>query len=66
MTSSHYDIFIYCTCLSTDVDECESNPCENDATCTDAVNMYTCTCADGYTGTHCETGEAILSFTVVT
>ncbi|KAI0239341.1 Mucin-like protein [Lamellibrachia satsuma] len=27
----------------------------NGATCTDAVNSYTCGCADGYTGTHCET-----------
>jgi len=40
-----------------DIDECSSNPCQNGATCNDAVNMYTCTCAAGYTGRHCETSE---------
>jgi hypothetical protein len=43
------------SCLS-DIDECLSNPCQNGATCTDFVNHYTCTCSDGYTGVHCETG----------
>ncbi len=42
--------------LFADIDECASNPCLNGATCTDAVNSYTCTCVAGYTGTHCETG----------
>ena len=39
-----------------DIDECSSTPCQNSATCNDAVNAYTCDCAAGYTGTHCETG----------
>ena len=30
----------------------------NGATCTDAVNAYTCACVAGYTGPHCETGES--------
>ena len=30
-------------------------PCLNGATCTDEVNGHTCTCADGFTGVHCET-----------
>ena len=42
--------------LLTEINECLSSPCMNDATCTDNVNSYTCTCADGYTGTNCETG----------
>ena len=51
-----------CACFKTgmfsvaDIDECSSNPCLNGATCTDAVNQYTCGCVAGYTGTHCETG----------
>ncbi|KAK2172864.1 hypothetical protein NP493_923g00015 [Ridgeia piscesae] len=38
-----------------DIDECASSPCENDATCADAVNLYTCHCVVGYMGTRCET-----------
>ena len=40
-----------------DVDECDSSPCANGATCTDSadnsagipVHAYKCTCAAGYT-----------------
>ena len=40
----------------TDVNECESSPCENCGTCNDnKVNMFTCDCVGGYTGTTCET-----------
>ena len=40
-----------------DIDECDSNPCRNGATCADDVNQYSCICVDGYSGTHCETGN---------
>ena len=40
-----------------DINECNSDPCQNGATCTDEVNGYACGCADGYTGTLCETGN---------
>ena len=37
-----------------DIDDCNSHPCENGATCSDAgVNNYTCTCMDGYEGKNC-------------
>ena len=39
-----------------DINECASNPCANKATCVDGVNLYRCTCVEGYTGTRCETG----------
>ena len=42
------------TC-STDVNECESNPCHNGATCTDGPDSYNCTCALGFSGSNCET-----------
>ena len=51
---------LQCDILLIDIDECSSNPCMNGATCTDAVNSYTCACVAGYTGTHCETGEGLL------
>ena len=43
-----------------DVNECESSPCMNNATCNDDVDGYTCNCADGFTGTHCETGTIMV------
>ena len=42
-----------------DIDECQSDPCQNGATCNDQVNAYTCDCADGYTGNDCESGNNI-------
>ena len=39
-----------------DIDECASSPCQNGSTCNDMLSGYNCTCAEGYTGTHCETG----------
>ena len=42
-----------------DINECSSSPCLNGATCTDAVNSYTCGCVAGYTGTHCVTGDSL-------
>ena len=40
-----------------EIDECLSSPCDNGGTCTDLLDGYSCTCVDGYTGSHCETGE---------
>ena len=38
------------------IDECLSNPCQNDGTCQDGDASYNCTCASGYHGTNCEAG----------
>ena len=43
--------------IISDINECVSNPCENAGVCVDGMDGYTCTCAPGYTGTHCETGK---------
>ena len=51
-------LFIY---FRIDIDECASNPCQNDGICEDGDNSYTCTCVSGYTGPNCETGKIVFS-----
>ena len=49
-----------------DINECHSDPCMNGGTCVDGTFQYTCTCVNGYTGTHCETGMTVVqSFSLV-
>lgn len=43
--------------FSTDIKECNSNPCKNGAQCEDEVNGFSCACLPGFTGNQCEIGE---------
>ncbi|KAA8588676.1 hypothetical protein FQN60_010021 [Etheostoma spectabile] len=38
----------------TNPDDCEDNDCENNSTCIDGVNNYTCVCPPNYTGDLCD------------
>ena len=38
-----------------EINDCNSDPCENGGTCTDLVNAYSCACVPGYTGDDCAT-----------
>lgn len=38
------------------INECQSNPCRNQATCVDGLNSYSCKCRPGFSGRRCETG----------
>ncbi|XP_067680460.1 protein jagged-1-like [Haliotis asinina] len=35
------------------IDDCASNPCQNNGTCIDGVNSYQCICMDGWEGALC-------------
>ena len=43
-----YSTFLCYTTV--DIDECESNPCQNGGACVDAVGGYRCTCMAGFGG----------------
>ena len=36
------------------VDECELNPCQNNGSCTDGINSFTCNCTAGWGGDTCQ------------
>ena len=37
----------------TNIDDCASAPCQNNATCVDGVNSFECKCARGFAGKYC-------------
>ena len=39
--------------LFSDIDDCYPDPCQNNSTCVDGVNDYTCNCTAGYYGKNC-------------
>ena len=41
-----------------DIDDCANHTCGNGGSCVDGVNSFSCSCAAGYTGNHCETGRS--------
>ena len=49
--------FSYYEDEDTTKDDCLSNPCKNNATCSDDGESYTCLCPEGYSGTDCENGK---------
>ena len=55
--SSLCSMFIQITpYISLEINECESTPCSNGATCVDLLDSYHCICVFGYNGTHCHHG----------
>ena len=43
--------------IFTEIDECESDPCQNGGTCNEGVNGYECDCPPFISGINCETGK---------
>ena len=57
---SHILYFEILYFLLLDINECESNPCENGGTCMDMEDGYECECESGFTGPLCETGMKLI------
>ena len=43
-----------------EINECNSVPCQNGGQCIDEINKYSCLCEAGFTGLNCETGNLSL------
>ena len=46
-----------------DINDCVGVTCNNGGSCNDGLNLYTCQCIAGYTGTHCDTGKVAVAQT---
>ena len=46
------------------IDSCQSSPCLNGGTCSNAINNFLCFCNAGYVGHQCQTGKAISNYSV--
>uniref|UniRef100_A0A8C9SMC5 Neurocan core protein n=1 Tax=Scleropages formosus TaxID=113540 RepID=A0A8C9SMC5_SCLFO len=41
-------------CVGPDIDDCQSNPCQNGGTCIDEIDSFVCLCLPSYGGVTCE------------
>ena len=45
------------TLIFSDIDECASDPCQNNATCVDLINEFRCDCVPGFNETLCDNSK---------
>ena len=43
--------------ISSEINECDSNPCQNGGTCGDGIASFSCSCPTGYEGDQCQMGK---------
>ena len=51
--------------LVSDLNECDSDPCQNGGDCHNGDNTYTCSCTAGYSGDDCEIGADFIPDTIM-
>ena len=52
-----YMAYLKTNIYAADIDDCAVTPCQNEGTCEDEGNDFSCTCAAGYTGKDCSFGR---------
>ena len=64
LMSMNYGLFFTMTSivivLFSDINECDTDPCENSGSCNNTVGSFTCTCVAGYEGATCQSGKNLL------
>lgn len=45
--------------FSSVIDDCASEPCQNEGVCIDLVNSYMCTCQEGWEGKDCDLSKSL-------
>ena len=45
-----------------DIDECESDPCQNEGSCDNGLNRYDCDCTSSWMGVNCQRGTCQLKY----
>ena len=46
--------------MTSEINECESDPCNNGASCVDEINAFRCICTLGFDGSTCENGYCLI------
>lgn len=49
----------HCFPPPSDIDDCQSTPCQNGGTCIDEINSFVCLCLPSYGGATCEKGNSL-------
>ena len=55
--ASAYLVQLYWTLFASDIDECLSQPCQNNGTCSNNVDHFICHCHSGSVGYMCQVGR---------
>ena len=57
MIYGHFTMTSIVIVLFSDINECDSDPCENGGSCENSIGSFMCTCVAGYEGDTCESGK---------
>ena len=65
VSASLKNLVVKCFVLSSDIEECLTDPCLNGGMCMETPGNYTCFCVPQWEGTHCENGKDTDGFYLV-